>query len=308
MDSYLKVNNEIITGDILFPKRFDYVLSPPESKIFFIDYYFKGPFTFEYKIYDINDKLIPNQYFQFRKKNEKLIFKETDKEDVNQKVGYTYVFAKLEIFENTKTNYNFIGVELVLNYVVSKSSFIFYYNTEVHICENEESSFYFQNGPYQRSIQDSEYFSKKNMKIPSNCNCYAVQLKTIDQTSISLQFQTNQYYNFEKFEILNTPFSFNNWFHEEINFKNPTCLKLFRDSLTKGTLFYDGDFIRIVAEGILSNGWKPIYKNPIYSKVLEKFIQLATQLNSNCVVVNNLKEDGFEVLPQPINEINSLAA
>lgn len=291
----MKIDGEIVSPGLSI-KIFVDGSSFSEAKTFFIEYHFKGPYQLEYQIKG-NRILDFNEYGKFIKYEERFIFSEQDKKYPDDNIGFTYVSAKLEVFK--KLNNNFRFTHIILRYaLVNYSIFHFYSNLTLHQCKSGiKKNCYFQSQAYQRNIKDSIKLKKKIINIPKDCGCEnVVQLQTIDETSISFKFQTNQFYNFESHQIIETFNGFNDWFFSNSEHLTHPVVKLFRDSLTKGRIFYDGLFIRTVAEEI--KNLQPFY-NHTFSELLKQFTQLSLNLDQNCVVVNHLLP-GSNLNPYPV--------
>lgn len=184
-----------------------------------------------------------------------------------------------------------------------KCNFTFYYDTKVHHCKETrgklEKIHYYQCG---RSLVldldipiDPERYKKKVCSIQPACSCSKekVTLEIHNQIAFSKDYKPNKTYEYGAKQDVDTAYGFNYWLYEitrEIWDLNPE-FDLFISGLMPGKLFYDGLFIKKMAELMqrkIDFDDASVKGQPQFLAMLNNFIEYAEDLDEDSVVVNEI--------------------
>lgn len=187
----------------------------------------------------------------------------------------------------------------------AKSEFSFYNNVKLHKCseiqdKEQETIHYYQ---YLSGltmdldvVNNPEKYRKKVSCIQPKCNCSKkkVTLNIYKQVAISKRrFKPGMTYEYKTRRDVFTRNGFNWWIHEitRSTWTVDNEFDVFISGLMPGIVFYDGVFIRKIANKMLQevdfNSARMIAR-PDFTRFLKTFIEYAVELKDNSVVVNEI--------------------
>lgn len=186
----------------------------------------------------------------------------------------------------------------------SKSKFMFYNDIKLHNCieirgKKKERAYYYQylSGLTMdlNAVMDPSRYRKKVCFIQPDCSCSKnkVTLAIYKQIAISNYYKPCKTYEYKTRHDVITKNGFNYWIHEITRsiWENDKEFDSFISGLVPGLLFYDGIFIKKIAEKMLQklNFDSPSIKDqPEFLESLNNFIDFAAELKDNSVVVNQI--------------------